>query len=128
MRISVPGDSDVAKVLRGCLAQAGYLVTAVNPAYTVLVEDGSGPHIVIDGINCRFKDAVQDSIAELTDTRIEYHRAGGVQSDRAIHVVTAPGEDNADAVERGLLRAILIVTGHGARKTALNKLLFWRKA
>lgn len=124
MRISIEGDTQIAKVLRGYAAAAGLHVTSFNPSYSVIVEEGAGPNIVIDGVNCRFKDAVQDAIAELSDTRIEYHRAGGVQSDRRIRVVSNGAERDADAIERGLLRALLMVSGQAPSRKSL--LRFWR--
>jgi len=124
MRVSIEGDTNVSKVLRSYAAAAGLRVTSFNPSYTVVVEEGAGPAIVIDGINCRFKNAVQDAISELTDTRIEYQRAGGVQSDRKIRVVTSGGELDADAIERGLLRALLTVARPAPERKSIFK--FWR--
>lgn len=124
MRISIEGDSCIAMVLRSYAATAGHHVTSRNPSYTVAVEDGAGPNIIIDGINCRLKDAVQDAIAELTDTPIEYQRAGGVQSDRRIRVVGTGNDADADAIERGLLRALLIVAAGPQPKKSVFR--FWR--
>ena len=127
MRVSVHGQASAAKVLRGYLEAAGFHVTDFSPSYTVLIEEGTGPNIVLDGVNCPFKDAVQDAIAELTDTRIEYHRAGGVQSDRKIRVVTPPKETDSETVERGLLRALLVVSGHHMARGSFKRFLtFWR--
>jgi hypothetical protein len=124
MRISIEGDTGIAKVLRGYATAAGLHLTNHNPTYSVIVEEGAGPNIVIDGINCRFKEAVQNAVSELSDTRIEYQRAGGVQSDRKIRIVGTGSEADADAIERGVLRALLIVTGRPQPKK--NIFRFWR--
>ncbi len=111
-------------VLRGYASAAGLHVTGFNPSYSVILEDGAGPNIIIDGVNCRFKDAVEAAVSELTDTRIEYQRAGGVQSDRKIRVVGNRSEQDAHAIERGLLRALLIVAGQKPPRGRFFK--FWR--
>ena len=112
MRIQVSGDSGAARVLEGYLAKAGNHVTDFRPACTVTVDEGeSAGNIVLEGNGGALAAEAQRAIAELTATPIEMRRAG--ESDRAILVVTTGREDDSYAIERGLLRAVLRVTGHG---------------
>jgi hypothetical protein len=114
LRIQVRGEGSAARVLAGYLAKAGYRVNGFRPAYTVTLEEGnSAANIVIEGHGGELAAEAQKAIAELTATPIEMRRAG--ESDRAVRVVTTGREEDSDAIERGLMRAVLRVTGHGKK-------------
>ena len=116
MRIQVSGESGSARALGGYLLKSGYHVTESRPAYTVTVEEGkSAGNIVVEGNGGELAAEAQKAIAELTATPIEMRRSGG--SDRVIRVVTTGREEDSYAIERGLLRAVLRVTGNGKKST-----------
>ena len=85
------------------------------------VIEGSG--VMIEGVRGPLAEEAMHSIAELTATPIEWKKSA-YGSDLELHVIyRAP---DADAVERGLFRAVLKVTGHGrpeASKTGWRKFL-----
>jgi hypothetical protein len=113
MRISIQGQADAAKVIAGYLRSQGYLLTDQRPNYTVYLSEretpviDGAPSIVIDGVDCPLEARIIYHLSHLTKARIVLARAGGIQSDREIHIEYSPEETLA--VERGVFRGVLDV-------------------
>jgi hypothetical protein len=114
MRIAVEGTEFLTDGLKRYLESAGYRVSGYAPFYTITLVQGAGPNIVVDSVDSPFEREIINRIAELTPVRIELARAGGVQSTDAMRIEVPFGTtaELLDAIERGVLRAVLIRTGN----------------
>jgi len=121
VRIDVIGESATAETLRGYLAALGYKLSRQSPAYRVGIEESTQPNIVLEGVRGPLADEAQHAVAELTATPIEWRKAGA-GSENELRVVT--NATDHDAVERGLLRALLRVTRHGSHGPA-TEAAYW---
>ena len=119
MRIHIGGDSAAARTLRGYIESQGYTLSETAPAYALHIEEGVQANVVLKGVRGALADEAQHAIAELAGVPVEWQRADA-GSERELHIVT--GSASADAVERGLLRAILRLTGPQGRSGWLKKL------
>src|SRR5438093_7810760 len=110
MRVKVEGDEDMAAALAGNLRKAGFTVGGpvglFGTGYSIQLERTVGSHILVDGIDCPFERHVINCISQLSDTPLLLQRAGGVQSDRAIRVVSTARTEDDRAVELALVRAL----------------------
>ena len=113
MTIQILGDGASAQTLRSYLMSLGYEVSG-SGTYTIRVEEGSGGNLILEGVRGAFADEVLHAVAELTGSRVEWRRAVTHGNDRELRVI-ANGRDD-DALERGVLRAVLKLTGHGSRQ------------
>jgi hypothetical protein len=125
VRIHVVGESTAAETLRGYLtslgyklAAPGYKLSAGRAACTIRIEAGAQGKVVIEGVPGELSEQARRAVAELTATQVEWREAAIAGSELRVAV---HGSDT-DAVERGLLRALLRVTGHGQPKTLGRKL------
>ena len=119
MKIQVVGESTSAQDLRNHLASLGYKVAADNASaagYVVRMETREDPGIVLSGRPGEFADNALRLVAELAPGSVTWLEAG---SARVLHV--AASACHADAAVRGVLRALLRVTGHGGRKSWFGK-------
>jgi hypothetical protein len=115
VRIDVIGECATAETLRGYLAGLGYSLSQQSPAYRLRIEESMRTNILLEGVRGPLADEAQHAMAELAAAPIEWHKASA-GSENELHVVTnAAGHD---AVERGLLRALLRLTRHGSRGPA----------
>jgi hypothetical protein len=124
VRIDVIGECATAETLRGYLAALGYGLSHQSPAYRVRLEEGTGPAIILEGVRGLLANEAQHAMAELTAAPIEWRKASA-GSENELHVVT--NASGHDAVERGLLRALLRVTRHGSRGPATEAAYWVRK-
>lgn len=113
MRIQIIGDHAAAGALRAHLASLGYQVTERGAQYVVRIQEGSQSSVVLEGVWGALAEQAQHAVAELAGAPVEWRRATP-GSERELLVVT--NGTAGDAVERGILRALLRVTGHGAPK------------
>ena len=119
MRIQVTGEGASARVLREYLASLGYQLVDRAAAYVVRVEEGGDGNIVLEGAVGALAHEARLAVEELAGARVEW-RASSQGSGRELRVVGTAGA--ADAVERGVLRALLRVTGHGERKSWMDRI------
>ena len=120
--VQVVGDGLTAETLRGYLRQLGYRVAETGSAYVVRVEEGSRESIALEGVRGPFAEEALHAIAELSRAAVEW-RTAGAGSERELRIVVS--DATSDAGARGLLRALLRVTGHGERKPSgwMSKIL-----
>jgi len=104
MRVNVIGESAAAKTLRNYLESQGHAISNTRPAYTLRIEPGSSTSIVVEGAPGRLAEEARRTIEELRTEPVEW-RPTDQGSSRELRVVAR--DDVDDAVERGLLRAIL---------------------
>lgn len=123
MRIQITGDGSAANTLRRYLASLGYTLTGIAPAYTIRVEQGGQSNVVLEGVRGPLAEETQHAVAELAGAPIEW-RSVKSGNDRQLKVWTNGVSD--DAVERGVLRAVLRITGHG-QQSGWRRLLRPRK-
>ena len=108
--VHVVGEGPTAETLRGYLRQLGYRLAEQGSAYVVRVEDGSQGAVALEGIRGPLADHALHAIAELAGTAVEWRMAkAGSERELSVSVPDA----TSDAAARGLLRALLRVTGHG---------------
>ena len=110
MRIQIIGESAPARTLRGYLTSLGYTIASTGAAYTVVLEEGTQANVLMEGVRGPLAEEAQHAVAELTQSPVEWRKAAQ-GSERQVRV-TSNGGDN-DAVERGILRALLRLTQHG---------------
>ena len=114
MRIRVIGDGASAATLRRYLESSGYQVAERGAFYTLRMDESAeAANIVLEGVRGALAEEAQHAVAELAGAPVEWRRAAA-GSERELRVTAAPA--HADAVERGVLRALLRVTGHGEKK------------
>jgi len=123
MRVLIQGDCPSAKVLRGYLARHDFHLSAHQPDLTVSIEEqADAAHLLLDSIHCELEQAILRHLRQQTTTPIEIHTAGGVESDREVRIVLPPVEQERRAVEVGVFRALLEMSGQKASK----KRTWWR--
>ena len=110
MKIHVIGNNAAAKKLGEYLENVGYRVTRFGAAYTIRVEDGAEDRILLEGVESQLAAEAQTAIAELAGVPVRFKKADR-GSDRELCVFA--GGSGTDAVERGVLRALLRITEHG---------------
>ncbi len=118
MKIHVSGDHPAADTLREYLKALGYAVatgaSVPSGAFAIRVEVGSAANIAVQGPRGPLVDEALRAIAELASIRVEWFPSNG-DSIRTIQV-SAP-EIHADAIGRGLLRAVLRISQNGAAQS-----------
>ena len=117
MRIQVAGDGASARVLREYLASLGYQLVERGADYAVRLEEGHDSTIVLEGSPGALAEEAKRAIEELAASQVEW-RPLSHGSGEQLRVVATGG---CDAVERGVLRALLRVTGHGERKSWMDR-------
>jgi hypothetical protein len=125
MKIQVTGDAASAKVLRDYLAMLGYRVADDNDKnadYTIHMKVSEHAGITLSGGPGELADTARRLVAELASRPVDWQEHG---SAREIHI--AVGAGHADAAERGVLRALLQITGHGTKKSWFEKYISRRK-
>ena len=119
MKIQVTGEGASAKALRHHLASLGYRVadaSGTNADYAVHMEQREQPGIALSGMPGELADNARRLVTELALEPVAWGEKG---SARELHVVA--GADQADAAVRGVLRALLQLTGHGVKKSWVGK-------
>lgn len=114
MRINVHGEIPSCQTLKLYLEFNGYQISATDPFLTVTLDHHEKDSIVIDGRDCEFERLCINRISALTPMQVSLQRHGGVQSDQAIRVVFPNKPEPVDAVERGVLAAVMVITKHDA--------------
>jgi hypothetical protein len=119
MKIQVTGEGASAKVLRHHLTSLGYRVADDNDKnadYVVHMEPSEQAGIALSGMPGELADNARRLVAELAPGSVAWQETG---SARGLHVAAGAGQ--ADAAERGVLRALLQITGHGVKKSWFRK-------
>jgi hypothetical protein len=112
MRVLVSGDSPTAKALRGNLARHDFHLTGHFPDFTVWIEEQAGlARPLLDSVHCELEQAILRHLRKQTITPVEIHTAGGIGSDREVRIVVPPVEEERRAVEVGVFRALLELSG-----------------
>jgi hypothetical protein len=123
MRVKIIGENNCAKAARGLLRQAGFAVTESLPADAVMqgplagyvigiVEDARADKIYVDSVDCALEAAILKHITQLSKHPVVINRLGGVvHSDREIGLIVPHDEEEQQAVEFGVLRGLLEVSG-----------------
>lgn len=121
MRVSIPESCSTAKVLRGYVTKAGYLITDSFWDYKInLVEKLHTSITTIDSVDCPFERKLVNELEMQGIGKILLKRAGGNRSDREVTIEFDAA--NGRAVEIGVLNALLKEVG--PRKTPFWKTLF----
>ncbi|HET9321443.1 MAG TPA: hypothetical protein VFO27_16755 [Bryobacteraceae bacterium] len=120
MRVLVSGDCHTAKALRGNLARHDFHLTGHFPDFTVWIEEQAGlARPLLDSVHSELEQAILRHLRKQTTTPVEIHTAGGIESDREVRIVVPPVEEERRAVEVGVFRALLELSGQdrAARKS-----------
>lgn len=120
MRIFVTGKHPSVKVLERLLEANGYTISDYNPFLKIYLEYTPDHHIIVDGVDSEFERRVINNIAEITPSQILLNRADGIESDQEMRIFVNSDSAACDAVERGVLRAIMQVTRHASERTLEN--------
>ncbi|MBZ5701487.1 MAG: hypothetical protein LAN84_06540 [Acidobacteriia bacterium] len=140
MRVKISGENDCAKAARGLLRQAGFAVTEFLPGeavlqgplagYAITIEEIAGTErIHLDSVDGPLEAAILKHITQLSKLPVVVDRPGGVvHNDREI-VLLAPGSaEQQQAVEFGVLRGLLELSGQQkAAEKALPPRAPWYK-
>jgi hypothetical protein len=110
MNLQISGESAAARALSTYLQSLGYSLDG-PPRFTLRIEESTERNIALIGVRGAFADEALHAIAELSRTPIEWRRSSNGGENELL--VQANSVDH-DAVERGLLRALLKITGHGS--------------
>jgi hypothetical protein len=122
MRIQVTGEAASAKVLNDYLSALGYQAGDGDADYAIRMEESEQAGITLTGGAGELADHARRFVEELATAAVAWQEKGPP------HVLrVAVGEGHADAVERGVLRALLQITGHGVRKSWFEKYISRRK-
>ncbi len=112
MQIQVTGDHPAAQTLKDFLKCLGYEVVEdvanTAAAFAVRIERGIG--LAMEGLRGPLSEEALHAITELAASPLEWRKAVA-GSERAIHIIA--DRVHTDAIGRGVLRALLRVTGHG---------------
>lgn len=123
MRVTVMGECDSARALRGLLRKAGFAVSegeepilTVGPqaGYVITIkETEDSGWIQLDSVDCELEAAILRHITKLSPHPVVVDRPGGeVHSDHEMRVlVPANSAVQGLAVEFGVLRGLLEVAG-----------------
>jgi hypothetical protein len=123
MRVKIIGENDCAKATRGLLRQAGFAVTEFLPAdavtqgpiagYVITIqEEAASERLHIDSVECPLEAAVLKHVTQLSKLPVVVDRPGGVvHSDREIGLIVPASLEQQQAVEFGVLRALLELAG-----------------
>jgi hypothetical protein len=118
MKIHVSGDHPAVGALREYLKALGYAVVtgsfAPSGAFAIRVEVSSAANIAVQGPHGPLVDEALRAIAELASVQVEWFPSSG-ESTCTIQV-SAP-EIHADAIGRGLLRAVLRISQNGTAQS-----------
>jgi chemotaxis regulatin CheY-phosphate phosphatase CheZ len=120
MRIFVTGKHPSTKVLERLLEANGYTISEYQPFMTLILEYTNEPYIIVDGVDSEFERRVINNIAEITPSKILLNRIDGIESDQEMRIFVNYDPTLCDAVERGVLRALMQVTRHTAERTLQN--------
>jgi hypothetical protein len=118
MKIQVTGESAPAKALRNHLASLGYRLASEGDRgaeYAVHLEASECEGVTLSGTPGELADRARLMVEELAQGAVNWQETGA----RELRVAAGPGL--ADAAERGVLRALLQVTGHGVEKNWVRK-------
>jgi hypothetical protein len=112
MRVLISDDCPTAKALRGNLARHDFHLTGHHPDFTVWIEEQPGlVRPLLDSVDSELEQAILRHLRKQTNTPVEIHTAGGIESDREVRIVVPPVEQERRAVEVGVFRALLELSG-----------------
>lgn len=118
IKVQVTGNSPAADKLRGYLTALGYRVVQSGGRVLVEMIRAEVPYIAIEGVG-ELADAINSAIAELSGAPVTQRAIEGLPAAR----VAVPAENavQEEAAARGVLRAILKLTGHGEPQKWFHK-------
>jgi hypothetical protein len=137
MRVKIIGENDCAKAARGLLRQAGFAVTEFLPTDAVahgplagyvigITQDARADKIYIDSVDCALEALILKHITQLSKRPVVINRPGGVvHSDREIGLIVPHDAEEQQAVEFGVLRGLLELSGQprlGGQAEAAEKI------
>ncbi len=120
MRIHITGENDTAKAARTLVRQAGFAVApdarpAAREDFRVFIDEWTiDPRIHLDSVDGPLETAVLKHVTQLSRLPVVVDRPGGLtRSEREIRIcLPADNFEQQHAVELGILRALLEVSGH----------------
>lgn len=118
MKIQVVGEGAAADTLRRHLAELGYRVVNKAAAYVIHLAEHEAPGIAVRGAVGAFGEQARECVEELARIPVAWEECPLAKE---VHV--AFHADYADAAMRGILRAVLRATGHGKKRSWVQKLL-----
>ena len=93
-----------------------------NADYAIHMEPSEQAGVTLTGGAGELADHARRFVEELATEAVAWQEKGPPHELRV-----AVGEGHADAAERGVLRALLQITGHGVRKSWFEKYISRRK-
>lgn len=107
MRISVVGDNETCKALKGNLEHAGYVLDDLFPSFTIVIEERELTEILLDIADTRFGRIAAMQIGSISPTgHITLKVKDGNQNDRKLIISVPVSSEFRSAVELGVVRAL----------------------
>ena len=124
VNIQVIGDNTAAVQLRQHLESLGYSLTTVGGSYSVRLSEHEEANVFLRGREGDFAAKIVGMVKELTHVPVHLEiNPDGAEGNTYVHYHPSA----ATAVELGVLRALLAVTGHGAPPAPAGKAVGWLK-
>ena len=128
MRINVTGDCPTAKAIRGYLGKYDFHLTDHEPDWTIHIEEPGGtPRPSVDGVGGELEQAILGGgYVPITVTRhlrkqmattVEIETGRTVSSEREIRVLVPSNDPDRRAVEIGVFRGLLEMSGSKPQQT-----------
>jgi hypothetical protein len=116
MNIQITGESPAARTLETYLSSLGYSPASLGyslggSGLRISIEAGAPGVISLEGLRGKLADEALHSIAELTQTPVQWRKS--MTAGESELLIRANQVDH-DPVARGVLRALLKITGHGS--------------
>ena len=118
MRINVTGDCPTAKAIRGYLGKYDFHLTDHEPDWTIHIEEPGGtPRPSVDGLGGELEQAILRHLRKQMATTVEIETGRTVSSEREIRVLGPSSEPDRRAVEIGVFRGLLEMSGSKPQQT-----------
>ncbi len=118
MRINVTGDCSTAKAIRGYLGKYDFHLTDHEPDWTIHIEEPGGtPRPSVDGLGGELEQAILRHLRKQMATTVEIETGRTVSSEREIRVLVPNSEPDRRAVEIGVFRGLLEMSGSKPQQT-----------
>ena len=118
MRINVTGDCSTAKAIRGYLGKYDFHLTDHEPDWTIHIEELGGTlRPSLDGLGGELEQAILRHLRKQMATTVEIETGRTVSSEREIRVLVPSSEPDRRAVEIGVFRGLLEMSGSKPQQT-----------
>ena len=118
MRINVTGDCPTAKAIRGYLGKYDFHLTDHEPDWTIHIEEPGGtPRPSVDGVGGELEQAILRHLRKQMATTVEIETGRTVSSEREIRVLVPSNDPDRSAVEIGVFRGLLEMSGSKPQQT-----------